>query len=148
RRSVYVRWRLGSEVRDDEVVVWDVVAGEGGQERGVGTQVRRAVRRVVGDVGEVHERVVVDVVPVAFTVVRAVAAVVRARAFVLLVRLPRDPGRVEHVGEVGARGPLGRVGGGRGPEVRSGLAPQVGGQAGWGGWWVGGGVSWGGGSER
>src|SRR5207244_4611954 len=129
RRSVYVRWRLGSEVRDDEVVAREGVAGEVGQERRVGTHVSRAVRRVVGDVGEVHERVVVDVVPVAFTVVRAVAAVVRARAFVLLVRLPRDPGRVEHVGEVGARGPLGRVGVARDPEVRSGLEPQVVGQA-------------------
>src|SRR5207244_6605372 len=129
RRSVYVRWRLGSEVRDDEVVARDVFAGEVGQERRVGTHVSLAVRRVVGDVGEVHERVVVDVVPVAFTVVRAVAAVVRARAFVLLVRLPRDPGRVEHVGEVGSRGPLGRVGVVRDPEVRPGLEPQVVGQA-------------------
>src|SRR5207249_6929306 len=75
-------------------------------------------------------RVVVDVVVVAFTVVRAVAAVVRARAwFVLLVRLPRDPSRVEHAGEVGARGVLGRVGVAGYPEVRPGLEPEVVGEA-------------------
>ena len=83
----------------------------------------RAVRRVVGDVGEVHERVVVDVVP-AIIAERAVGAV-EYPVFVLLVRLPRDPGRVEHAGEAGARGPLGRAGIAGDPEVRSGLEPEV-----------------------
>ena len=48
-----------------------------------------AARRV-GDVGEIRERVVVDVVVVAVIADRAVGAVERTRAFVLLVGFPRD----------------------------------------------------------
>src|SRR6266404_1792846 len=119
-----------AEVRDDEVVARDRVVDEVGQELRVGTHVLDAARRA-GDVGEVRERVVVDVVVVAFVAERAVAAVVRTRAFVLLVGLPRDPGRLEQVDEVaaGALGALRRVVVAEDAEVRPGLEPEVVGQA-------------------
>src|SRR5439155_11594629 len=129
--AVDVLVHVVAEVRDDEVVARDRVAGEVRRELRVGTHVLDAARGV-GDVGEVRERVVVDVVPVAVIKTRrAGGAVPCSRAFVLLVGLPRDPGRLEHVDEV-ARGALVVA---RGlvvvedPEVRPGLEPQVVGQA-------------------
>src|SRR5206468_2722933 len=113
------------------VVARDRVVDEVRQKLRVGTHVLDAAHRIGGNVVEVHERVVVDVVPVAVIAARAVGAVECPRAFVLLVGLPRDPGRLEHVDEV-ARGALvvlrrevvvGDV------EVRPGLEPEVVGQA-------------------
>src|SRR3989442_10626025 len=124
-----------AEVRDDEVVARDGVVDEVGQELRVGPHVLEAARRarvqIAGDVVEVHERVVVDVVEVAFVAERAVAAVVRTRAFVLLVGLPRDPGRLEQVYEVaaGALGAPRRVLVAEDAEVRPSLEPEVVGQA-------------------
>src|SRR5205823_14449053 len=94
------------------------------------THVLDAARRIGGNVVEVHERVVVDVVPVAVIADRAVGAVECARAFVLLVGLPRDPGRLEHVDEVarGALVVLRREVVVEDPEVRPGLEPEVVGQ--------------------
>src|SRR5213079_2283150 len=73
----------------------------------------------------------VDILPVAVIAARAVGAVECARAFVLLVGLPRDPGRLEHVDEVarGALVVLRREVVVEDPEVRPGLEPQVVGQA-------------------
>src|SRR5207245_11624813 len=92
---------------------------------------RRGGAGVVGDVVEVHERVVVDVVVVAVIADRAVGAVERTRAFVLLVGFPRDSGRLEQIDEVaaGALGILRRVVVVEDPKVRPGLEPEVVGQA-------------------
>src|SRR5439155_10850648 len=65
-----------AEIRDDEVVSRDRVVDEVRQELRIGTHVLEAARRV-GDVGEVRERVVVDVVVVAVIAARAGGAVAR-----------------------------------------------------------------------